>query len=120
MQGLLEGFPFQTVRPQAKPKGLPPTEKQLAYIEGLAKRHGVAVPSVETLEEAKKVISTFVSLTPAAPADNAPSEKQVHYLRSLAYDRLGSSSEDWVQSKVKEGRKAVSEAINDLVGQKKK
>lgn len=94
-----------------KAKGLPPTPKQLAYIQSLAAQLDYHLREPDTLDEAKELIEELKAEIGVVP----PSEKQINFLRKLAYERCGPSSEDWVQGIIKKGKKATSEEISSLL-----
>jgi hypothetical protein len=94
---------------ESKPIGLPPTQKQLDYIQVLAFRSKTPIPKVNTLQEAKDAINKLL-----ADTKDTATEKQVEYLRALALKKFGPNSEEWVQEKITKGKAAVSEAITLL------
>lgn len=106
--------PELKINNERKATGLPPTPKQLAFISSLAAKAHIDTPKPETIDEAKQIIQELLNTTSDLP--DPPSDKQINYLRSLAYEKLGSSSEDWVQKIISQGKKAVSTEISRLKG----
>lgn len=113
-----EGIVFDTSISKRKAKDLPATPKQLSFIASLAEKQGITIPKVDTLTEASKAISDLLGSKESSGIDE-PSQAQINYLRALAYEKLGSSSEAWVQSIIAKGKKAVSKEISNLKNDKK-